>query len=140
MIAVEIPHKGGRTFGFRVSDGRSTIAYLSDHCPTQVGPGPAGVGEYHAAALALATGCDVLFHDAQYTDDEIGERAAFGHASTGYAVGLAEAAGVGRLVLYHHDPSRTDDEIDAIVAGYAGARVKVSAAAQGAVLDLPARR
>ena len=32
--ARKVPHKGGRTFGYRVSDGQSTIAYLSDHCPT----------------------------------------------------------------------------------------------------------
>jgi phosphoribosyl 1,2-cyclic phosphodiesterase len=36
VTAVEIPHKGGRTFGYRVSDGHSTLAYMSDHCP--VGP------------------------------------------------------------------------------------------------------
>src|SRR5262249_1806552 len=29
--AREIPHKGGRTFGYRVSDSRSTVAYLPDH-------------------------------------------------------------------------------------------------------------
>ena len=40
VLALEIPHKGGRTFGYRVSDGESTLAYLSDHCPTNVGPGP----------------------------------------------------------------------------------------------------
>ena len=33
VLAREIPHKGGRTFGYRVSDGRATIAYLSDHSP-----------------------------------------------------------------------------------------------------------
>ena len=36
-------------------------------------------------AMALAHECDVLFHDAQYTDEELPARAAFGHASTGYA-------------------------------------------------------
>ncbi len=71
VLALEIPHKGGRTFGYRISDGRTTIAYLSDHCPTTLGPGPEGLGEYHEAALSLASGCDLLFHDAQYTDEEL---------------------------------------------------------------------
>jgi phosphoribosyl 1,2-cyclic phosphodiesterase len=137
VLALEIPHKGGRTFGYRISDGRATIAYLSDHCPTNLGPGPEGLGEYHEAALSLASGCDVLFHDGQYTDEELPARASFGHASCGYAVGLAQAAGARQLLLYHHDPARTDDEIDAIVTGCKGADVPVEAAVQGTVVDLP---
>jgi len=37
--ARQIPHKGGRTLGYRVSDGRSVLAYVTDHCPTALGPG-----------------------------------------------------------------------------------------------------
>ena len=70
-MAREIPHKGGRTFGFRVSDDSATLAYLSDHCPTALGPGPDGLGEYHDAALALAAEADLLIHDAQYLDEEL---------------------------------------------------------------------
>jgi len=137
VSAREVPHKGGRTFGLRVSDGTSTLCYLSDHRPTAVGPGPGGLGEYHDAAMDLARDCDVLFHDAQYTDEELGGRECFGHASAGYALGLAEAAGAKRLLLYHHDPPRTDEEIDAIVAAYTGGGTVVEAAAEGMVVDLP---
>src|ERR1700682_5355714 len=70
VLAHEIPHKGGRTFGFRVSDGTAQVAYLSDHCPTLLGPGPEGLGELHEAALSLASNCDLLIHDAQYLDEE----------------------------------------------------------------------
>jgi Cyclic nucleotide-binding domain/Major Facilitator Superfamily len=38
--ALEIPHKGGRTFGCRVSDGSATLAYLPDHSPISLGPRP----------------------------------------------------------------------------------------------------
>jgi phosphoribosyl 1,2-cyclic phosphodiesterase len=137
VLAREIPHKGGRAFGYRISDGRATIAYLSDHCPTNLGPGPTGLGEYHEAAMSLASGCNVLFHDAQYTDEELPARASFGHSSCGYAVGLAEAARVRQLMLYHHDPARTDDQIDSLVTAYKSAEVTVTAAVQGTVLDLP---
>jgi len=75
ILALEIPHKGGRTFGYRVSDGKATIAYMSDHWPLSFGPGPDGLGEYHETAVALAGGADVLFHDAQYTDEELPSRA-----------------------------------------------------------------
>ena len=137
VLAREIPHKGGRTFGFRVSDGGATVAYLSDHCPTALGPGPDGLGEYHEAALALAHDVDLLVHDAQYLDEELAARASFGHASAGYAVALGERAGARRVLLFHHDPPRTDDDIDALVASFAGATVPVEAAAEGMVVDFP---
>ena len=137
VVAAEIPHKGGRTFGYRVSDGTATVAYLSDHCPTAAGPGPEGLGEYHEAALTLARGCDLLLHDSQYRDDELAARSHFGHASSGYAVGLAERAGAKKVLLFHHDPPRTDDEIDAMVRSYAGRDVPVDAAREGMVIDLP---
>lgn len=136
VLAREIPHKGGRTFGYRVSDGRSSFAYLSDHCPISLGPGPKGLGELHAAALALAEGCDLLIHDAQYLDEELAQRAHFGHAAAGYAVELAEAASVPSVLLYHHDPARTDDAIDALVARYQDGSVDVEGARQGSVIDL----
>jgi phosphoribosyl 1,2-cyclic phosphodiesterase len=139
VSAAEVPHKGGRTFGYRVSDGRGTIAYLPDHCPTVLGPGPDGLGVHHQAALALAHGADVVIHDAQYTDEEIATKADFGHAAAGYAVSLAGAAGVPRVVLFHHDPYRTDDQIDAIVTHHrsVGPPVIVDAAAEGMEIDLP---
>jgi phosphoribosyl 1,2-cyclic phosphodiesterase len=134
--AREIPHKGGRTFGYRVSDGSSAVAYLSDHSPTADGVGPDGFGTYHDAAMALATGVDVLVHDAQHTAAEFGPKAHFGHSCVDYAVGLAEAAGARHVVLFHHDPQRTDDELDAIVAAHQRDTVKVTAAAEGTVLEL----
>jgi phosphoribosyl 1,2-cyclic phosphodiesterase len=136
VLALEIPHKGGRTYGFRVSDSRSTVAYLSDHCPTNLGWGPDGLGERHPAAVSLAEGCDLLFHDAQYTDEELPARASFGHSSSGYALGLAQEAQSRRLVLFHHDPPRTDDEIDASVDQYRSASVPVEGAVQGSVIEL----
>ena len=136
VLVLEVPHKGGRTFGYRVSDGRHTVAYLSDRCPTRLGPGPGGLGEYHEAALRLALDCDVLFHDAQYTDDELPAKACFGHSSHGYALGLAKAAGAKRLVFFHHDPQRSDEQIDAIVRHYGDAPMPVEAAVEGAVIDI----
>jgi ribonuclease BN (tRNA processing enzyme) len=137
VTALDIPHKGGRTFGYRISDSASSIAYLSDHSPTTFGPGPEGRGEYHPNAMALARGCDVLIHDSQYTDAELPQRISWGHASSGYAVGLAEAASVGQLLLFHHEPARTDEAIDEIVASFANARVPVRAATEEMVIDLP---
>ena len=96
VLAREIPHKGGRTFGYRVSDGRSTLAYMPDHCPTALGPGEDGFGEYHPAALELAHGADVLVHDAQLFPEELASEARFGHAVADYAVELGRRADAGR--------------------------------------------
>ena len=136
VLARDIPHAGGRTFGYRVSDGVSTIAYLSDHGPIGLGAGPDGDGEYHPAALELAHEVDLLIHDAQYTRDEFPARAHFGHSTIDYAIELGERAQAAKVVLFHHDPSRTDAEIDAIVAVNQHRHVRVVAAAEGLQLDL----
>ncbi|HUH06541.1 MAG TPA: MBL fold metallo-hydrolase [Egibacteraceae bacterium] len=136
VLAREIPHKGGRTFGYRVSDGRASFAYLSDHHPLSAGPGEAGFGEYHESAMELARGVDLLIHDAQYTAEEFPARQHFGHSAIDYAIGLAAACDARRLLLFHHDPPRTDDEIDAIVEKLGDAPVPVSAAVEGEVIDL----
>lgn len=138
VLAREIPHKGGRTFGYRVSDGTATVAYLPDHHPASLGEGPGGFGPYHAAACELAAGADILLHDAQYLAAEWPERADFGHSTVDYAVGLAEAAGVGGLVLFHHDPGRTDRQLAELTRRAAArAAVDVVAAADGDALVLP---
>lgn len=133
VTVAEIPHKGGRTFGFRITDGASTIAYLPDHGPIALGPGPNGWGELHPTALALARDADYLIHDAQHTVEEFPSRANFGHCPADYAVSLGRAAGVETVVLFHHDPSRNDDDLDALVgrlraaAGESGLKVVAGA-------------
>jgi ribonuclease BN (tRNA processing enzyme) len=138
VLALDIPHKGGRTFGYRVTDpAGGSVAYLSDHSPINLGPGPFGDGEIHDAAMSLVDGVDVLLHDAQYTAEEFEARKTFGHTTIDYAVRLAEKAGVGTLVLFHHDSLRTDDALDAIVARLRGGPVPVVAAAEGLTLTIP---
>ena len=136
VLVREIPHTGGRTFGFRVGDGDGTIAYISDHGPIALGPGPDGWGPYHDAVCELTDGVDVLLHDAQFTAAELADRPHFGHSAADYAVALAERCHVDRLLLYHHDPDRTDDEVDALVEEYRGSPVKVAAAVEGDVIEV----
>lgn len=136
--AADISHSPGRTFGLRVSDGDATIAYLSDHRPA---PGYLGDdGPWHEdTALSLAAGCDVLIHDAQHLDHEYPAKAFMGHSPVSYALALAVAAGAGRLVLFHHDPTRTDDELDVLAATVADAPLPVTIATQGLDIVLPSR-
>lgn len=134
--ARQIPHGGGRTFGFRVGDGRSSLAYVSDHGPLALGAGPHGWGPYHDAVCELADGVDLLLHDAQFTASELAVKAHFGHSAIDYAVTLAERCAVGRVLLFHHDPWRTDDAVDAIVASFRDRPVTVAAAVEGTSVSL----
>lgn len=129
VLAREIPHKGGRALGFRVSDGRSTLAYLSDHSQAAYAD-----GAYTDSLLDLVSDVDLLLHDAQHVAAEWPEAGPLGHSTVDYAVALARHAGVRRLGLFHHSPERTDDEIDAIVAAQ-DAR-QVFAATEGDMLIL----
>jgi phosphoribosyl 1,2-cyclic phosphodiesterase len=128
VLAREIPHKGGRTFGYRVSDGTHSVAYFSDHHPLALGPGSSGLGELHPAAVALAADVDLLIHDAQYTVKELPALAYLGHSCPEYAIALAAKAGARQVCLFHHAPGRTDDALDALAADYADCAVPVFAA------------
>jgi phosphoribosyl 1,2-cyclic phosphodiesterase len=140
VTALEIPHPGGRTFGYRVEAGGHSVAYLPDHGPLALGPGPTGLGPYHVAALALADGADLLLHDSQHTAEELPAFAHHGHSAMEYAIGLAEAAGVHELVMFHHRPTRTDDDLDRLAEEVGvGAAVPVRWAVEGASVKLGER-
>jgi phosphoribosyl 1,2-cyclic phosphodiesterase len=137
VLAREIPHKGGRTFGYRISDEHSTLAYIPDHCPTTLGPGEDGFGEYHPAALELARDADVLLHDAQLFPTELAAEADFGHAVADYSVELARRSGTRSVLLFHHRYDRTDDALDGLARRLGGgSEPEVSVAAEGTVLEL----
>lgn len=69
---------------------------------------------------AFCAGADLLIHDGQYTQEEyIGGRCGWGHSAVEYALELAHACGARRLALVHHDPMRSDDELDRLAARYA---------------------
>jgi phosphoribosyl 1,2-cyclic phosphodiesterase len=134
--AVEVPHKGGRTLGYRISDGHSSVAYLPDHCPTALGPGPDGLGARHPAAVELVRDVDLLIHDSQLRAEEVAAQGSFGHAAAEYAVALAETGGARRVALFHHRPDRTDAEVEATVRRFSDDPVFVVGAEEGHTISL----
>jgi len=67
-------------------------------------------------------GADVVLHDAQYTQKEyLKGRKGWGHSSIEWAINAAARSGVKKLVLIHHDPERTDDQLDELQETYARA-------------------
>jgi len=104
-----IPHVGN-TLGYRVTFEGVSVSYLSDHqMPVD------GSMEITSGARELCQGTDVLIHDAQYTPQEFSERSDWGHCTIDYAVWVAIECRVRRLVLFHHDPKRSDEELDRLV-------------------------
>ncbi|MGN6242400.1 MAG: MBL fold metallo-hydrolase [Motilibacteraceae bacterium] len=136
VTALEIPHKASRTFGYRIEDGTASLAYITDHAPSFLGAGRHGDGPLHEAVLTLAAGVDLLITDAQHVRSQFPGVAFLGHATAEYAVELAQAAGAKRVVLFHHDPERTDDELDDIVRSLSCSTVPVEAGRQGRVFHL----
>ena len=105
VTAARVPHVG-TTLGFRAEAAGASVAYVSDHQQP-------GVDDLtpSAAVVELARGVDVLIHDAQYSPEEFAAKSDWGHSTADYAFAVARAAGVRRLVLFHHDPARHDDEL-----------------------------
>ncbi len=68
--------------------------------------------------------------------EEVPGRAAFGHDAAEYAVELGRRAGAHQDVLFHHQPARTDDELDKIAQRFAGSPVPVTVGAEDHVIDL----
>jgi len=64
----------------------------------------------------LAEGATCLVYDAQYTPEEYAAKVGWGHSTFVAAADLARAAGVGKLVLFHHDPRRDDAQVAAVEA------------------------
>ena len=111
IISRFMPHSD-LTLGFRVEAFGRSIAYITDH---QQGSDPTYVDPM---VLELAQDCDLLIHDGQYDDDEFIQRPNWGHSTLAYAIQVAKTASAKRLVIFHHDPDRNDDELDALLGEY----------------------
>ena len=99
----KLNHPGG-VYAYRIDHGGQSVVYATDT-------------EHYACVdptlRALAEGADVLIYDTQYTPEEYRgdtgrSKVGWGHSTYVAGAELAKAAGVGRFVMFHHDPQRTD--------------------------------
>jgi ribonuclease BN (tRNA processing enzyme) len=121
VMAVEVPHKGGRTYGYRIEADGLSLAYLPDHNPA-VDDRP---------GLRLVSGVDVLCHGGMFANAEHTLAHSYGHATLGEAYRLAREAGVGKLVLIHHAPTRTDEEVHALAGQLPSGQLSVVVGCEG---------
>jgi len=103
----------GPTVGYRIEDAVRSLAYLPDHEPYSVGEPDDSNG---LSGYGLARDASILLHDAQYLETEYPARVGWGHSSVAHAVAFASAARAQRLVLFHHDPLHSDDDLTALEA------------------------
>jgi phosphoribosyl 1,2-cyclic phosphodiesterase len=127
---IALDHPGG-ALGLRLRHRGVSLCYISD---AELRPGPA-----LDALAGLAAACDLLICDASYTEADWAARVGRGHSTWRVAVRLVEASGAGRLMLFHHEPTRDDNALDAIAAEAATLRAGTVAAREGDETRLAAR-
>lgn len=128
-------HPNG-VLGYRLVEEstRASVVYATDTEHSQ--------GRLDQALVELAHDADVLIYDGMYTPEEYPSRQGWGHSTWLEGVKVAHAAGVRHLVVFHHDPDRTDDQLDALAeraraeAASIDPQLRLSFAREGMVLEL----
>ncbi len=133
----------GRALIYRlVHEGRRVIYATDNELPS--GWKQAGGSAAHEVErfIRFFADADLLIHDAQYTPDEMERHRGWGHSAWTDALDLAIAAGVKRLILFHHDPDHSDSFLDAVGAAVqerlakSGASIACELAREGAAIDI----
>ena len=101
----------GATLGYRVSVGKTSLAYLPDH-ELQLGAADFPNDPNWTSGFDLADRVDLLFHDGSYTAKEYTGKIGWGHSSVRDSILFGKMCRVKRLGIFHHEPMRTDEQLD----------------------------
>ena len=110
ILPVFINHPD-RGVGFKFVENGHSFILLTDNELNYRHPGGLEYEDY----VSFCEGCDVLFHDAEYTEAEYQSTRSWGHSTFADALSLALDAGAKQFGLIHHNQNRTDEELDEIV-------------------------
>ena len=132
-------HPGG-AYGIRIDHEGKSIVYIPDN---EMNP-PREQDRVTSfdAFVKFCQGADALMHDSQYTPADFPLKKGWGHSLWIEGCELAAAANVKQYLMFHHDPERTDDQIDAIEAeakawmAKKNPNVKVAAVREGMTFEL----
>jgi phosphoribosyl 1,2-cyclic phosphodiesterase len=105
MRTAPLNHPNGAT-GYRIEYGGKSICYVTDTEHRE--------GERDKTIVELCRGADVMIYDSSYTDTEYPRYRGWGHSTWQEGVRLADAAQVGTLTIFHHDPSHDDAFMDGV--------------------------
>jgi len=109
ISAKPLNHPGGG-WAFRIEEDGVSMAYVTDNELDPPGKPQTSYDEW----VEFLDGVDVLIHDAQYVEADMPHKHGWGHSLVSQVQQLAVDANAQSLVLYHHDPDRTDSELDQI--------------------------
>ena len=109
VVKQALNHPGGG-IAYRVDENGVTCAYVTDN---ELDP-PYALSTNYDEWVNYLHGVDVLIHDAQYTEDDMPHKHGWGHSLISQVRQLATDAEVGTLVMFHHDPDRSDAELDEV--------------------------
>ena len=141
VSAIRVRHPGG-ALGYRFTTGNAdgrALVYVSDN---ELSPEARydDAPDWREKLVRFVRGASVLVHDTMYTAGEYATFVGWGHSTYEQAVELALDADVERLVLFHHRPERSDEEVDRCVercralVARRGRALEVVAAAEGMTL------
>jgi phosphoribosyl 1,2-cyclic phosphodiesterase len=137
-------------FAYKVTEGSRSMVYTGDNEPYYNFMASAAmddaetdeinmiVNEQNERNVEFIRGSDLLIAEAQYKHSEYPSKVGWGHSTNIQVMELAIKADVKHLVIFHHEPTRTDDQIDEIIeetriyyakTGHTG--LKISAATEG---------
>jgi phosphoribosyl 1,2-cyclic phosphodiesterase len=140
-VRKHLNHPGGGN-AYRIEEDGVSIAYITDN---ELDP-PAAPQTTYAEWVDFCQGVDLLIHDAQYIESDMPAKHGWGHSLISQVRKLAVDAQVKNLVMYHHDPERTDSELDEIAIESAkffkskNSVIGSYIAAEGLVFDLASRK
>jgi phosphoribosyl 1,2-cyclic phosphodiesterase len=112
-------------FGYRVECNGKSLFFTGDHEPYYniYDPGDEAYAEYQAlieekqsAVDEAMRGVDVLIVDTSYTREEYPAKAGWGHGYFEASIAMALRVGAKRLYCTHHEPTRSDNDLDAVFA------------------------
>jgi phosphoribosyl 1,2-cyclic phosphodiesterase len=138
--AALVTHQGP-TVGYRIEEEGRVLVYLPDHEPSP-GQSLQNIPADWMSGYDIAHGADVLLHDSQYRDHEYGAHVGWGHSSIAQTIDFATKADVSKLVLFHHDPYHTDEDLDELLkdaqSKWFGTEDNVQLAYEGMTIDFDA--
>ncbi len=111
--------------GYRIDCNGKSVFFTGDHEPhTNIySPEDDGFAEYQSlieeqfhSIVEAIRGIDVLIADSAYTLAEYQTKKGWGHGTFDSSIELAMAAGAKILYCTHHEPTRSDDDLEKVFA------------------------
>lgn len=133
-ITIETGHLNhpNNAMGYRISWQGRSVFYCTDteHFPDRI----------DESVLHLAQNADLLIYDAMYTDEEYhnpkSPKVGWGHSTWQEGLRISKVAGVKRFVVFHHEPTHSDDFLDRLTEQLKLACPNAVVAREGMILEV----